>query len=126
MRDLSIHVRIYCFTYFIHKGSIDTILTGTLPLVLNTDVSPPGNHSVKIVVNNAKVTVSYMINGDFVNEPAGKYIFLKQNLYIKTCAEDVNIYFHSAYFINSSRARLMLHTMYFYQFPLRSLHWMCI
>ena len=83
MRDLSIHVRIYCFTYFIHKGSIDTIPTGTLPLVLNADVSPPGNHSVKIVVNNVNVTVPYMING--VNEPAGKYIFLKQSLV--TCAE---------------------------------------
>ena len=46
--------------------------TGTLPLILNSDVSPPGKHSVVIVANNDDVLVSYRINGTL--EPAGKHI----------------------------------------------------
>ena len=44
-------------------------LTGSLPLILNSDVSPPGNYSVIIVANNAEVIVSYRIHEAF--EPAG-------------------------------------------------------
>ena len=49
--------------------SMKISLTGTLPLVLNSDVSPPGNHSVIIVAYNAEVSVSYRINEAF--EPQG-------------------------------------------------------
>ena len=47
--------------------------TGTLPLILNSDVSPSGEHSVAIVANNDidNVLVSYRINETL--KPAGKY-----------------------------------------------------
>ena len=37
--------------------------TGTLPLVMTSDVSPPGNHTVRIVANNVvEDTVSFNIS----------------------------------------------------------------
>ena len=38
------------------------VLAGTLPLLLNSDVSPLGNHSVRIVANGSEAIVSYTIN----------------------------------------------------------------
>ena len=47
-------------------------LTGTLPLVITSDVSPPGNHTVRIVANNvAEDTVSFNISD--TAEPTGIY-----------------------------------------------------
>ena len=45
--------------------------TGTLPLLLTSDVSPVGNHSVRNVVNNvnAEDTASYIISD--TAEPTG-------------------------------------------------------
>ena len=39
------------------------ISVGTLPLVLNSDVSPPGTHSVRVVTkSSASESVSYIIS----------------------------------------------------------------
>ena len=48
------------------------LLSGTLPLVMTSDVSPAGNYSVRIVANNvAEDTVSYIISDSA--EPTGSY-----------------------------------------------------
>ena len=57
-----------------------TILVGTLPLVLNSDVSPPGNHSIRVVANNsASQSVPYIISS--TDQPTGKL----ENWKIGTC-----------------------------------------
>ena len=48
--------------------------TGTLPLILNSAVSPPGKHSVVIVANNDDVLVAYRINETL--KPAGKNMYV--------------------------------------------------
>ena len=51
---------------------------GTLPLVITSDVSPAGNHSVRIVASNdAEDTVSYIISD--TADPTGKYISTNQD-----------------------------------------------
>lgn len=48
-----------------------TVPVGTLPLVLNSDVSPPGNHSVRVVANNSSSqSVPCIISS--TDQPTGK------------------------------------------------------
>ena len=63
-------INLYNITY-----SITPI--GTLPIVLNSDVSPPGTHSVRVFTkSSASENVSYIISS--TDRPTGKnvtYIF---------------------------------------------------
>ena len=44
---------------------------GSLPLVVNSDVTPPGNHSVRIITSTgAEATVSYTISTGTVTSTA--------------------------------------------------------
>ena len=69
------------FIYFIYI--LLNIFAGTLPLLLNSDVSPLGKHSVRIVANDSEATVSYSINdGQYISFRTHK-ILLKQCNYMK-------------------------------------------
>ena len=47
------------------------ILVGTLPLILNSDVNPPGNHSVRVVASSGvRRSVTYVISS--TDQPTGK------------------------------------------------------
>ena len=75
--DLFIHVRIlhYQIIANLYYTTHLTIPVGTLPLVINSDVSPPGNHSIRVVANNSAQSFSYIISS--TDQPTGNL-----NMYI--------------------------------------------
>ena len=74
---------------------------GTLPLVLNSDVSPPGTHSVRVVTTSgASRSVSYIISD--TDQPTGNF---DSHVFYNYCIYSFTGEFCCVYFIWKSKIR---------------------